>query len=220
MILEKSLTVVLLCLIRFSRHRGKEASQNWQAESLHRSLPAELEHLVPIKIQEKLPMLTLPCFGLWCNRQWQNLSHCSGCEGSYYQKHDQQLPDQLHRNTRGLFEERSHVSTKVIPWLNGKTTFMRTLSKNWYFSSHIANLVVDLALTVANPQSTLLIFSIDSTASLPSSKSMGSLVARYRYIALSISSAKKPQTFASVKITKPHTQGRQDIPWTNLTMLL
>lgn len=52
MILEKSLTVVLLCLNRFSRHRGKAASQNWQAESLHRSLPAELEHLVPIKTQE------------------------------------------------------------------------------------------------------------------------------------------------------------------------
>lgn len=47
-------------------------------------------------------------------------------------------------------------------------------------------------LTVANPHSTLLILSMDSTASLPSSRRVGSCVARYRYIALSISSAKKP----------------------------
>lgn len=94
------------------------------------------------------------------------------------------------RNTRTLFEKEVMFQPKWSFDSMAKHHSWEHLLKA-DFSSYLADPAVDLALTVAKPQSTLLIFSIDSTASLPSSKSVGSLVARYRYIALSISSAEK-----------------------------
>lgn len=171
--------------------------------SLHESPPAQLQH--PLEMQEKLLVL----------------SHVLGSGAT---AHDRICPlwpaiirAASQRNTRGLWKKKSCFAQNdcMNQWQNitHENTFWKLI-----FSSPSAAMAEDLALTVAKPQSTLLIFSMDSTASLPSSSSVGSLVARYRYMALSISSAKHPN-IASTKIIKPSTQRRWAIPWTNLKIL-
>lgn len=156
------------------------------------------------------------CFPIWALEQ-QPMTEFGPLWRSYDQTHDQQLPEQLHRQIKGLCWKKTCFAQNdcLTQWQNitHENTFWKLI-----FSSPSAAMADDLVLTVANPQSTLLIFSMDSTASLPSSSSVGSLVARYRYIALSISSAKHPN-ICQHKHYQTITQQTWAIPWTNLKIL-
>lgn len=161
-------------------------------------------------MQEKLLVLShvLGSGAIACDRIWPTVREAttrnmtSSYQSSFTEKY------------KGLVGKKSCFvqSDRLTQWqsMTHENTFWKLI-----FSSPLADMADDLALTVANPQSTLLIFSMDSTASLPSSSSVGSLVARYKYIALSISSAKHP----NICQHKPYTQGRWAIPWTNLKIL-